>query len=71
MVVIEFLEANKAHSDQIKSEWIENLSGDKVSEYESIYRAHMDKRFMVTKWCKNCVFKMVQRVWNWYENQES
>lgn len=70
-MVIQFLEENRLHLEQTKLGFIENLDGGKINEYENIYRAHMDGRFMVTKWCKECVYKMVQRVWHWYENQNT
>ena len=68
-MVIDFLEANRLHQEQLKLGFLENLDGGKINEYESIYKQHMDARFMVCKWCKGDIYMMVTRVWNWYENQ--
>ena len=45
---------------------VRNLDLDMLLMYENIYKLYLDERFVLTKWCSNCVMDMLKRVYEYY-----
>ncbi len=56
----DFLCTKQANFDQVKDGWISNLTD--IPMLEHIYRNYIDANFVATTWCKECIFKMMQRL---------
>jgi hypothetical protein len=44
---------------------VQNVEG--LDMLEHIYHQYLDSRFILTKWCKDCVFNMILRLAHLYE----
>jgi len=55
-----FLKTQEHHFQSVKDGWLGNV--DQIPMMEHIYRTYLDSTFMVSNWCKGCVFKMVERL---------
>jgi hypothetical protein len=60
-----FLKANEHHFATAKDGWVSNVEG--LDMLEHIYHQYLDSRFILTKWCKDCVFNMILRLAHLYE----
>lgn len=61
------LEATKPHFETAKHGWVQDVQN--LDMLEHIYHTYLDHRFILTKWCKDCVMKMLVRLGKWYESQ--
>jgi hypothetical protein len=41
---------------------------DVLQMYEHIYHQYLDPQYVLTYWCAGCVFDMMNRLMNYYEN---
>lgn len=62
------LEVTKPHFETAKQGWVQDVQH--LDMLEHIYHTYLDHRFILTKWCKDCVMKMLVRLGNWYESQQ-
>lgn len=61
------LDQMKPHFETAKEGWVNSVPN--LDMLEHIYHTYLDSRFILTKWCKDCVIKMLQRLGAWYEKQ--
>ena len=61
------LERMKPHFETAKEGWVQNVTD--LDMLEHISHSYLDSRFILTKWCKDCVMKMIIRLGSWYEKQ--
>lgn len=66
----EFLEANKMNFETVAVGFVRNLSEPILNEYHTIYKKYIDSSYILTAWCSNCVFKMIERLADWYKSQD-
>ena len=65
---IDILDRNKNHFNTAKDGWVSNVTD--LNELIEIYQIYCDSRYSATKWCKDCVMKLMQRLGAWYEKQK-
>lgn len=64
----EFLDNNHADYERVKLNYARNMSADKLKIYEQIYKENISESYILTKWCSDCVFDCIKRVWEFYNN---
>ena len=64
----DFMEANINNYHTIQNGYLRNLDIHLMNRYEAIYRAYLDKNFILTKWCPACVMDCVSRAYYYYMN---
>lgn len=62
----DFMEANIGNHHTIQSGYVRNLDIAILLKYESIYRKYLDANFVLTKWCSDCVFDTLKRLYSYY-----
>lgn len=60
------LKRAEPHFETAKHGWVKEVQ--ELDMLEHIYHRYLDSRFILTKWCSDCVFKMIVRLGNWYES---
>ena len=63
----EFLEANKYNFTTVDVGFVRNLSEPILNQYHDIYKKYIDSSYILTAWCSNCVFKMIEKLSVWYK----
>lgn len=61
-----FMEEHIFNYETIKSGYVRNLDLSVLNEYERIYRSYLDKNFVLTKWCSDCVYETLKRLYEYY-----
>ena len=66
----QFLKSRENDLKTIAVGYLTGVSADRIifKQYEALYR-RMDPTFHGDAGCDNCVYNMVKRVWNWFEDQ--
>lgn len=64
----DFLENNIGDYHRLQVKYVRNLTPDKLQTYESIYQTYIDEKYILTKWCSDCVYDCVSSVWRYYLN---
>lgn len=59
---LEFLEENKINFESVKLGFIRNINFKILEGYEQLYRKYLDPQFVLTYWCGDCVFEMLNRL---------
>lgn len=67
---IDFLLANRINFDSVKLGFTRNIPFDVLAEYERLYRKYQDPQFVLTYWCGNCVFDMLERLIRFCESDK-
>lgn len=67
----DFLKANSINFETVKLGFVKNLPLPVLSQYEAIYRAYLDPQYVVTPWCSACVFDMLKRLTNLFEEYQA
>ena len=67
----EFLKANAINFETVKLGFVKNLPMPVLTQYEAIYRAYLDEKYVVTPWCSACVFDMLKRLTALYEEYQA
>lgn len=62
----DFLEANIGNYHTIQNGYVRNLDIHILNMYEHIYKEYLDKHFVLTKWCSDCVFSTLKRLYDYY-----
>lgn len=62
----DFLEANIGNYHTIQNGYVRNLDIHILNMYEHIYKEYLDKNFVLTKWCSDCVFSTLKRLYDYY-----
>ena len=57
----QFLDDNPQVFNPVRSGYTRSLDIQTLNELEAIYRANYDPHFIMTKWCKSCVFETLNR----------
>jgi hypothetical protein len=65
---LEVLKANEQHFATAKDGWLKDVQD--LDMLEHIYHTYLDNRFILTKWCKNCVFEMMLRLADLYDKNK-
>lgn len=64
----DFMQQHIFNYETIKSGYVRNLDISVLNEYERIYRQYLDKNFILTKWCSDCVYDTLKRLYEYYLN---
>jgi hypothetical protein len=67
---LKFIEDNIENFAAINDGYCKHMDHNILGAYESIYRSNLDKHFVLTKWCGHCVFDMMLRLRNYYEENK-
>ena len=59
---IKFLVDNKMNFESVKMGFTRNIPFQVLEGYEAIYRKYQDPQFVLTYWCGNCVFDLIERL---------
>lgn len=62
----DFMQEHSFNYETIKSGYVRNLDISVLNEYERIYRQYLDKNFVLTKWCSDCVYDTLKRLYEYY-----
>lgn len=62
----DFMQQHIFNYETIKSGYVRNLDISVLNEYEKIYRQYLDKNFILTKWCSDCVYETLKRLYEYY-----
>jgi hypothetical protein len=65
---IDFLEKNKINFDTVKLGYTRQIPIQDLQMYEHIYHQYLNPNYVLTYWCGDCVFDMLKRLMNYYEN---
>lgn len=68
---INFIQANIINFESVKLGFTRNISQSVLQEYESLYRKYLDPHFSLTYYCSSCVFDMLIRLGNYYEQNKT
>ena len=62
----DFMEQNINNYHTIQSGYVRNLDISILLQYETIYKKYLDANFVLTKWCSDCVFDTLKRLYSYY-----
>lgn len=65
---INFLEKNKINFETVKLGYTRQIPIQDLQMYEHIYHLYLNPNYVLTYWCGDCVFDMLKRLMNYYEN---
>lgn len=65
---IQFLEDNKINFETVALGYTRNIPIQDLQMYEHIYHQYIDPGYVLTYWCGGCVFDMMKRLMNYYQN---
>jgi hypothetical protein len=65
---IKFIEDNIINFDTVALGFTRNMDHAILNEYTEIYKRSLDSSFLLNAWCGSCVFDMLKRLKNHYEN---
>lgn len=65
---IDFIEKHKINFETVKLGYTRQIPMDVLQMYEHIYHQYLDPQYVLTYWCAGCVFDMMNRLMNYYEN---
>lgn len=68
---ITFIEDNIVNFEMVKIGTTRGITQQALQRYEIIYQKYLDANFILTYWCASCVFEMMVRLVNYYENQKT
>lgn len=66
-----FIEDNIYNFECVKVGFMKNLPLHILVGYEQIYRKYLDKGFILTSWCANCVADMMKRLIRYWEEYQA
>jgi hypothetical protein len=59
---IDFCNQHIINFESVKLGFTRNIPFDVLGEYERMYRDYLDREFVLTYWCGECVFDMLKRL---------
>lgn len=65
---IKFLEDNKINFETVKLGYTRQIPIETLKMYEHIYHLYINASYVLTYWCGDCVFDMLKRLMNYYED---
>jgi hypothetical protein len=65
---INFIESHIIEFEAVKLGFVRNIQFDVLDEFQRIYQRNLDQRFVLNAWCGACVFDMLKRLGNHYDN---
>jgi hypothetical protein len=63
---LKFIEDNIANFETVKVGYVKNIQLPVLYEYEKLYHKYIDPTYVLTAWCSNCCFLMIERLANFY-----
>lgn len=67
---LKFIEDHIDNFTAINDGYVKHIDNAILGAYESIYRSNLDKQFVLTKWCGHCVYDMMRRLRDYYEENK-
>jgi hypothetical protein len=68
---LKFIEDNRINFESVKLGFTRNIPFPILETYESLYRKYLDSQFVLTYWCGECVFEMLNRLIHFCENNQA
>lgn len=65
---IKFIQDNIINFETVALGFTRNMDYEILNEYTEIYKRSLDPSFQLNAWCGSCVFDMLVRLRNHYEN---
>jgi hypothetical protein len=65
---IKFIEDNIINFETVALGFTRNMEHSVLNEYSEIYKRSLDPSFQLNAWCGACLFDMLVRLKNHYEN---
>jgi hypothetical protein len=62
-----FMRDYKVYLDQAKMDFIHGMQPHVRNHYEMLYKKYLDKNFILTTWCGQCVIDMMKRIATLYD----
>jgi hypothetical protein len=67
----EFLIKHQEHEITASVGYVRNLDEHIALRFAEIYRDNVDRKYVFTKYCGDCVMDLVKRVYQWFRNEET
>jgi hypothetical protein len=67
----EFLIKHQEHEITASVGYVRNLDEHIALRFAEIYRNNVDRKYVFTKYCGDCVMDLVKRVYQWFRNEET
>jgi hypothetical protein len=67
---LNFLKEHEANFVAVELGYTRNIDFHVIDQYVLIYRNYIDQNFILNAWCKHCVFDMLKRIKNYYDNNQ-
>ena len=62
-----YLDLHRPNYEMVQNGYVRNIDLDILKMYEHIYRKYMNPDFILTVWCNYCIFNMIKRLYEWYD----
>lgn len=66
----EFIRTHAVYFEQARLDFLHGLQPHVRNRFEMIYKAYIDRNFVLTTWCSACVVDMMQRLDAWWVGQK-
>jgi hypothetical protein len=63
----DFFRHNSVYFEQARMGFLHGMPQATLAHMEHLYRAHLDRNFILTAWCSACVVDMMVRLSRWWE----
>lgn len=63
----EFIRNHTVYFEQARLDFLHGLQPHVRNRFEMIYKAYIDRNFVLTTWCSACVVDMMQRLADWWQ----
>jgi hypothetical protein len=63
----QYLDLHRANYEMVQNGYVRNIDLDILKMYEHMYRKYMNPDFILTVWCNYCIFNMIKRLYEWYD----
>ena len=68
---IDFCQEHIINFESVKLGFTRNIPHQVLAEYERMYQTYLDPHFSLTYYCSSCVFDMLIRLGNYYEQNKT
>lgn len=63
---VEFIRTHAVYFEQARLDFLHGLQPHVRNQFEMIYKAYIDRNFVLTTWCSACVVDMMRRLDTWW-----
>jgi len=67
---LDFCQEHIINFESVKLGFTRNIPHNVLAEYERLYQSYLDPHFALTYYCSSCVFDMLLRLCNHFDNEK-